>query len=62
MASLSLGGSEEPMKSILIGGVQDQGSRSVPVVLNTTVLIPNTTATVMQTCVPGECTLTQPLS
>lgn len=44
------------MRSISTGEVQDQGYRSVPVELNTTVLIPNTTVTVMLTSVCGECT------
>lgn len=50
----SPGGWEEPMRSILTGGVQDRGYRNVPVVSSATVLIPNTTATVMPTSVSGE--------
>lgn len=42
------------MRGILTGGAQDQGYRSVPVVSNTTVLTPNTTATVTLTCDRGE--------
>ena len=44
------------MRGILTGGAQDQAYRSVPVVSNTTVLTPNTTATVTLTCAHGEWT------
>lgn len=42
------------MRSMLTGGGQDQEYRSVPVVLNTTALTPNTTATVTLTSGNGE--------
>lgn len=42
------------MRGIATGGVLDLGYKSVPVVLNTTALILNTTVTVMLTCVRGE--------
>lgn len=46
------------MKGIFIGGAQDQGYRSAPVVLNTTARTQNTIATAMQTYAPGEWTTT----
>lgn len=45
------------MRGIPTGGVQDQAYRSAPAVLNTTVLIPNTTAIVMLTYPLGEYTI-----
>lgn len=59
MVSPLPGGLDEQMRGIPTGGAQDQGYRSVPVVLYTTVLTQNITATVTATCVPGEWTTSQ---
>jgi len=56
MEILLPGGWEEPIRDILTGEDQDLAYRSVPVVLKTIALTPNTTVTVMLTCEPGECT------
>lgn len=62
MVSHLPGGLGELMRNILTGGAQDQGYRSVPAASSTTVLTQNTTATVMQTCPPGEWTTFQQIS
>lgn len=48
------GGLEKPMRSTTIGADQDLAFKNVPVASNATVLIPNTTATVMLIISNGE--------